>query len=81
MIEFIEQITSFDELYNSSWGQAVKILDEIYEQDKEEELMSYLDMMFSDTTPTRTEINDLLAYDWEEIYQAIGMEEDKDDDN
>lgn len=79
MIEFIEQITSFDELYNSSWGQAVKILDEIYEQDKEEELMSYLDMMFSDTTPTRTEINDLLAYDWEEIYQAIGMEENDDD--
>lgn len=81
MIEFIEQITSFDELYNSSWGQAVKILDEIYEQDKEEELMSYLDMMFSETTPTRTDINDVLSYDWEEIYQAIGMEEDKDDDD
>lgn len=79
MIEFIEQITSFDELYNTSWGQAVKILDEIYDQDKEEELMSYLDMMFSDTTPTRTEINDVLSYDWEEIYQAIGMEENDDD--
>jgi hypothetical protein len=76
MLEYKNEINDFNELEYLVWGQAVKILEEIYDADKEDELMEHLAMVFDIDcdAPTLTEINDYIAYDWEEIYDAIGIE-------
>lgn len=77
----VEYIGSFNELYKSSWGQAVSILDEISEAGKEEELMDYLEEYGYDEQNAigRTELNDLLAYEWEMVFEALGISEDDED--
>lgn len=84
----IKQDMDFNDLQNNCWGQASSVLDEIYEADKEDELMSYLEDIFFDDIPTLTEVNDVLAYDWEQIYSDLGIsdedydeDEDEDDDD
>lgn len=66
-----------------AWGQAREILDRILEVGKGEELENYLENTFL-AMPSKTEINDLLAYEWETIYKDLGIsdkdEEDEDDD-
>nr|DAG17767.1 MAG TPA: hypothetical protein [Caudoviricetes sp.] len=62
----------FDALYNNSWGQAVKVLNEIDEHDKSEELIDFLEGLYPDGIDG-VELNDLLAYDWEWVYKNIGM--------
>lgn len=62
----------FDTLYNNSWGQAVKVLNEIDEADKSEDLMDFLEDLYPDGVDG-IELNDLLAYDWEWVYSQIGM--------
>ena len=69
----IKQDMDFGDLENLCWGQARKILEEISDADKEDALMSYLEDTFYGDIPTLTEVNDLLAYDWEQVYKDIGM--------
>lgn len=69
----IKQDMDFRDLENNCWGQATKILEEISDADKEDELISYLEDIFSGDIPTLTEVNDVLAYDWEQVYEGIGM--------
>lgn len=76
-----EEIWDFDELYNLCWGQARKVLQEISDADKEDELMEHLSVVYGDLIPSLTVINDYISYDWEEIYDAINMGEDEDDDD
>lgn len=81
MLIYQEEIWDFDELYNLCWGQARKVLQEISDADKEDELMEHLSIVYGDLIPSLTVINDYISYDWEEIYDAIDMGEDKDDDD
>ena len=77
----IKQDMDFNDLRNNCWGQATQILEEISNADKEDDLMYYLEEIYYDEIPTLTEINDLLAYDWKQVYDVIGMsDEDEDDD-
>ena len=69
----IKQDMDFNDLRNNCWGQATKILEEISDADKEDALMSYLEEIFYDDIPTLTEVNDVLAFDWENVYEGIGM--------
>lgn len=69
----IKQDMDFGDLENLCWGQARKILEEISDADKEDALMSYLEDIFYGDIPTLTEVNDVLAYDWENVYKDIGM--------
>lgn len=69
----IKQDMDFGDLKNLCWGQARKILEEISDADKEDALMSYLEDTFYGDIPTLTEVNDVLAYDWEQVYKDIGM--------
>lgn len=69
----IKQDMDFGDLENLCWGQARKILEEISDADKEDALMSYLEDTFYGDIPTLTEVNDLLAYDWKQVYKYIGM--------
>ena len=77
MIECTNTITTFRDLENVCWGQAIHVLQEIYDNDLEEELMNHLEDVFADNMPTLTELNDYISYDWEEIYKAIGLKECK----
>ena len=69
----IKQDIDFGDLENLCWGQATKILEEISDADKKDALMSYLEDIFYGDIPTLTEVNDVLAYDWEQVYKDIGM--------
>lgn len=66
----------FDVLYNNSWGQAVQVLNEIYEEGRSEELMDFLEDLYPDGVDA-IELNDLIAYDWEWLYKNIGMSVDE----
>lgn len=80
MIEYTNTIEKFRDLEYLCWGQATHILQEIYDNDLEEELMTHLEDVFADNTPTLTELNDYISYDWEYIYESIGLEESKEDE-
>lgn len=69
----IKQDMDFRDLEKNCWGQAVDILKEISNADKEDALMNYLEEIYYDEIPTLTEINDVLAYDWENVYKDIGI--------
>lgn len=69
----IKQDMDFGDLKRQCWGQATEILEEISDADKEDALMSYLEEIFYDDIPTLTEVNDALAFDWENVYESIGM--------
>ena len=62
----------FDRLYDNAWGQAVQVLNEISDANKEEELMNFLEEMNPEGIDC-VELNDLLSYDWEWVYSQIGM--------
>lgn len=79
MIE-VKREMDFGDLLEYCWGQALTILREIYDKDKEDDLMELLEMYFGDEIPSLTEINDYLAYEWEDIYEQIGMNDDDDDE-
>lgn len=78
-IEVKEEL-DFDDLRERCWGQALTILEEISQKDKEDDLMQYLSEIFDDGTPSLTEINDILAFDWELVYDDIGMNDEEDED-
>lgn len=77
----IKQDMDFNDLRNNCWGQATQILEEISNADKEDDLMYYLEEIYGDEIPTLTEINDILAYDWEQVYDDIGMSDENEDDD
>lgn len=62
----------FDTLHRNLWGQAIDVLDEIERADKEEELMDFLEDLYPDGVD-EIDLNDTLAYDWDWVYQQIGM--------
>lgn len=69
-------IGTFSELYNASWGPAKVVLDEISNADKEEELMNYLDGLGTEDAPIDSvELNDMLALNYEDIYDTLGLDE------
>lgn len=73
---YIMDDLGFGELYDTSWGQAKLVLDEIESAGKEDELMNYLDEFGTEDAPIdRTELNNMLAFEWEDIYDALGLDE------
>lgn len=79
MIKIIKQCCDFDDLYRNSWGQAIKVLDEIRKWGREDDLMDYLEDCFPDGAD-EVELNDLLSYDWDWVYSQIGMPIDDDEE-
>lgn len=78
MLKVINQV-DFDILYEQSWGQAVEVLDEISNANMEEELMDFLEDLYSEGADAIA-LNDFLAYDWEWVYSQIGMPIDDDEE-
>ena len=68
---------SFEDLKNECWSGAVDTLDKVEEEGKEEELMDWLQQVFEGDIPTLTEVNDYLRFEEEDIYEALGIEEEE----
>ena len=62
-------------LKNNSWGGALDTLKDIEEADKEDELMYFLEEIFTDTIPTEIEVNDFLWFERDYIYESLGLDE------
>lgn len=75
-MKVIKDIRNYWELKDNSWSGALDTLKDIEKADKEEELMSLLEEVFTDKTPTQTEVNDFLWFEREYIYENIGLNED-----
>lgn len=76
----IYSINDFYELYRCSWSGAVQTLDKIEEKGKEDELIDYLNEIISsyDNGIEETELNDILWFESDDIYEALGIAQDED---
>ena len=71
---------SFEDLKNECWSGAVDTLDKVEEEGKEEELMDWLQQVFEGDIPTLTEVNDYLRFEEEDVYEALGIEEEEEEE-
>lgn len=80
---YIKDFYDFNDLMNKCWSGAIETLQEVEKNDKESELMNLLmedfgyEMESKFDIPTLTEINDYLRFEWEYIFDRLGIEEDK----
>lgn len=69
----IKQDYDFYDLKDEVWQGAVDTLDRIEKEEKQDELMEFLESYFVDI-PTITEVNDLLWFESDYIFESLGME-------
>ena len=70
----------FNDLMNNCWSGAVDTLQVIEENGKEEELMLLLDEIFLESIPTLTEVNDILWFEDEMIFESLGIIEEEEEE-
>lgn len=74
---FVKNEIDFDELKNLCWSDAINTLEKIEENEKETELMDYLENeIFFNEIPTETEVNDFLRFESDEIFERLEIKED-----
>lgn len=69
----IKKDYGFYDLKDEVWQGAVDTLDRIENEGKQDELMEFLESYFMDI-PTMTEVNDLLWFESDYIFESLGME-------
>ena len=72
MIQVINDYDNFWNLYDNSWSGAIDTLDIIKDNDKERDLMDYLESMFYEPIGA-TELNDFLWFDRDTILEDLGI--------
>ena len=70
----IQDDYDFNDLMENCWGGAIDTLTTVSENNKEDELMDLLED-FNDT-PTLTEVNDFLRFEYDYIYSVLGIKEE-----
>lgn len=73
MTIIVQEELDATDLRDRLWSEAVHTWDNIVEAGKEEEALAFLNEIFCDRVPTITEINDVLWFEPETIYEAIGL--------
>ena len=63
---------TFHDLYDNSWAGAINTLNTIVENDKEDELMDFLEEIFDEVTDVQ--LNDFLWFDSDYIFEYLGIE-------
>ena len=71
----VQQEFDTNDLAENLWSGAVDTWRHIEEAGKEEEALAFLNEIFCDKVPTLTEINDILWLEPETVYEAIGLNE------
>ena len=73
---------SFNDLFNECWC-CEDVLNTIADNNAGDALMDLLEEAFSEEVPTITAVNDLIRFDYDWIYECLGIdpedEEDEDD--
>lgn len=79
----VKRELNFSDLQRECWSGAVDTLQTIWENDKEDELMNLLEAEFCDEIPTMTEVNDLLWFEDDWLFEQLGInpEEEEEEDN
>ena len=72
----IKQDYDVSTLQYIAWGGAEDVLDRIMHEDKEDEFMDLFEQIFYDRVPDLTEVNDWLRFEWEDIFDYLGIEGD-----
>ena len=70
----------FNDLMDACWSGAIDTLVTVQENDKEEELMSLLSLDCFTDTPDLTEVNDLLWFEDEWIFEQLGISAEEDEE-
>lgn len=70
---YIKVDYDFNDLMDNCWGDAEETLKVIEENGKEDAFMELLEMIFTDTEPTLTEVNDFLRFNDDYIYDTLGI--------
>lgn len=74
-MEIKKEINGFYELADMVWSGAVDTIADIQNANKENEFMTFLEMIFCDDVPTDTEVNDFIWFERDYIYENIGLTE------
>lgn len=77
-VEYYDYDNKYDfyRLFENSWCGAKDTLEDIISAEKEEEFMEYLDMIFSNREEIEdTELNDYIWHERDDIYEALGLDE------
>lgn len=79
----VKRELDFYDLEKECWSGAEDTLKTVREHNMEDELMDFLESYFGEfgETPTMTEVNDLLWFEDEWIFEQIGLEEEDDEDD
>ena len=77
----IKDYFDFNDLVNRCWSGAKDTLETIGEYDMEDEFMNWLESYYGDEIPTLTEVNDLLWFESEWIFEEIGLDLELEDDD
>lgn len=71
----ISREMDFEDLERNSWCGAIDTIRTVREAGKEDELMDFLESIFiDDGIPTETQINDLLWFESEWIFEELGID-------
>ena len=76
---YVKKDMDFNTLMDECWC-CEDVLNKIYDEDKEDEFMDFLEEYFYENIPTMTELNDLIRFDWEWIFEQLGTEDEEDDE-
>ena len=76
----VKQEMNFEDLMNNCWSGAINTLQRVEEEGKEEELIMLLEEIFIDEIPTMTEINDILWFEDEMIFESLGIVEEEEEE-
>ena len=77
----MEYTKEFDVRTFEFWSGGQDTFEDVKERKLLDELQSHLEEVFEGTTPSTTEINDYMWFGRDEIYKALGMNDDYDDDD
>ena len=66
-----QEINGFYGLCEMAWSGAKWTLEQVANAGKGDAFMDYLEQVFCDETPTDTQVNDFLWFDWEQIFEDL----------
>lgn len=76
---YVKQDIGFYELQENCWSGAIDTLNTVQENNKEDELMEFLNRYFEEC-PDLTEVNDFLWFESDFIFEALGISKSEDEE-
>lgn len=71
---FVKKEIDFEDLKEMCWSGAINTLQVIEDNNKQDEFMKFLEEEYQDGIPTITEVNDLLWFNENYIFDMLNIE-------